>query len=115
VATCTRPTVRHVYSDRTRGELQVAKNNFFCSEGLGFIELMLIHILLGDYFLGFFICTFKSIFKSISVLSIHVYMQVRHAQGIHNVEGEKDHNAYLSYDLFDAHLSPLGWKQVIAG
>jgi len=21
-----------VYSDRTRGELQVAKNNFFCSE-----------------------------------------------------------------------------------
>jgi hypothetical protein len=32
VATCTRPTVRHVYSDRTRGELQVAKNNFFCSE-----------------------------------------------------------------------------------
>jgi hypothetical protein len=32
VATCTRPTVRHVYSDRTRGELQVAKINFFCSE-----------------------------------------------------------------------------------
>jgi hypothetical protein len=32
VATCTRPTVRHVYSDRTRGELQVAKNNFFCSD-----------------------------------------------------------------------------------
>ncbi|XP_024026621.1 phosphoglycerate mutase-like protein 1 [Morus notabilis] len=37
---------------------------------------------------------------------------VRHAQGIHNVEGEKDHNAYLSYDLFDAHLTPLGWNQV---
>ncbi|XP_062164642.1 phosphoglycerate mutase-like protein 1 isoform X1 [Alnus glutinosa] len=37
---------------------------------------------------------------------------VRHAQGIHNVEGEKDHDAYLSYDLFDAHLTPLGWKQV---
>ncbi|XP_062165078.1 phosphoglycerate mutase-like protein 1 [Alnus glutinosa] len=37
---------------------------------------------------------------------------VRHAQGIHNVEGEKDHNAYLSYDLFDAHLTPFGWKQV---
>jgi hypothetical protein len=34
VATCTRPTVRHVYSDRTRGELQVAKNNFFCSESM---------------------------------------------------------------------------------
>ncbi|KAI6687923.1 hypothetical protein NL676_024751 [Syzygium grande] len=37
---------------------------------------------------------------------------VRHAQGIHNVEGEKNHNAYLSYDLFDAHLTPLGWQQV---
>ncbi|KAK7857048.1 phosphoglycerate mutase-like protein 1 [Quercus suber] len=37
---------------------------------------------------------------------------VRHAQGIHNVEGEKDHNAYLSYDLFDANITPLGWKQV---
>jgi hypothetical protein len=31
VATCTWPTVRHVYSDRTRGDLQVAKNKFFCS------------------------------------------------------------------------------------
>lgn len=37
---------------------------------------------------------------------------VRHAQGIHNVEGEKDHKAYLSEELFDAHLTPLGWKQV---
>ncbi|XP_015074151.1 phosphoglycerate mutase-like protein 1 isoform X1 [Solanum pennellii] len=37
---------------------------------------------------------------------------VRHAQGIHNVEGEKDHSAYLSRHLFDAHLTPLGWQQV---
>ncbi|KAM5575206.1 phosphoglycerate mutase-like protein 1 [Rosa sericea] len=37
---------------------------------------------------------------------------VRHAQGIHNVEGEKDHSAYMSFDLFDAHLTPLGWQQV---
>ncbi|KAJ6685697.1 BROAD-SPECIFICITY PHOSPHATASE YOR283W-RELATED [Salix purpurea] len=37
---------------------------------------------------------------------------VRHAQGIHNVEGEKDNNAYLSEELFDAHLTPLGWRQV---
>ncbi|XP_061359358.1 phosphoglycerate mutase-like protein 1 isoform X2 [Gastrolobium bilobum] len=37
---------------------------------------------------------------------------VRHAQGVHNVEGEKNHDAYLSYDHFDAHLTPLGWKQV---
>ncbi|XP_017249413.2 phosphoglycerate mutase-like protein 1 isoform X2 [Daucus carota subsp. sativus] len=37
---------------------------------------------------------------------------VRHAQGIHNVAGEKDHSAYLSQELFDAHLTPLGWQQV---
>ncbi|EFH64510.1 predicted protein [Arabidopsis lyrata subsp. lyrata] len=37
---------------------------------------------------------------------------VRHAQGVHNVEGEKNHEAYLSEDLFDAHLTPLGWQQV---
>uniref|UniRef100_A0A0D9W1Q5 Phosphoglycerate mutase-like protein n=1 Tax=Leersia perrieri TaxID=77586 RepID=A0A0D9W1Q5_9ORYZ len=37
---------------------------------------------------------------------------VRHAQGIHNVEGEKDHSAYMSPHLFDAHLTPLGWNQV---
>ncbi|PON59631.1 Histidine phosphatase [Parasponia andersonii] len=37
---------------------------------------------------------------------------VRHAQGFHNVAGEKDHNAYLSYDLLDAQLTPLGWNQV---
>ncbi|XVF36534.1 hypothetical protein REPUB_Repub19eG0066100 [Reevesia pubescens] len=36
---------------------------------------------------------------------------VRHAQGIHNVAGEKDHDAYLSKELFDAHLTPLGWQQ----
>ncbi|KAL5714839.1 hypothetical protein ACHQM5_016746 [Ranunculus cassubicifolius] len=37
---------------------------------------------------------------------------VRHAQGIHNVAGEKDHDAYMSEELFDAHLTPLGWEQV---
>ncbi|OVA07318.1 Histidine phosphatase superfamily [Macleaya cordata] len=37
---------------------------------------------------------------------------VRHAQGIHNVEAEKDYNAYLSPALFDAPLTPLGWQQV---
>ncbi|XP_077216326.1 phosphoglycerate mutase family protein [Tasmannia lanceolata] len=37
---------------------------------------------------------------------------VRHAQGIHNVEGEKNHKAYLSPELFDAQLTPLGWEQV---
>ncbi|KAM0863903.1 hypothetical protein ACQ4PT_044265 [Festuca glaucescens] len=37
---------------------------------------------------------------------------VRHAQGIHNVEGEKDHSAYMSPALLDAQLTPLGWSQV---
>ncbi|XAR48471.1 hypothetical protein NMG60_11031297 [Bertholletia excelsa] len=37
---------------------------------------------------------------------------VRHAQGIHNVEAEKDYNNYLLPELFDAHLTPLGWQQV---
>ncbi|MED6216767.1 hypothetical protein PIB30_010795 [Stylosanthes scabra] len=37
---------------------------------------------------------------------------VRHAQGFHNVEGDKNPDAYLSYDLFDANLTPLGWSQV---
>ncbi|KAL3830379.1 hypothetical protein ACJIZ3_019181 [Penstemon smallii] len=37
---------------------------------------------------------------------------VRHAQGFHNVAGEKDHSAYLSPELLDAQLTPLGWEQV---
>lgn len=37
---------------------------------------------------------------------------VRHAQGFHNVEGEKDNAAYLSPHLFDASLTPLGFEQV---
>ncbi|XP_018859847.2 phosphoglycerate mutase-like protein 1 isoform X3 [Juglans regia] len=40
------------------------------------------------------------------------YIQVRHGQGIHNVEGDKNYKAYLSPDYFDAHLTPLGWQQV---
>ncbi|MED6145574.1 hypothetical protein PIB30_026433 [Stylosanthes scabra] len=37
---------------------------------------------------------------------------VRHAQGIHNVEGDKNYDAYLNPAYFDAQLTPLGWKQV---
>ncbi|KAK4770937.1 hypothetical protein SAY87_031469 [Trapa incisa] len=37
---------------------------------------------------------------------------VRHAQGIHNVESEKNHDALLSPALLDAQLSPLGLQQV---
>lgn len=37
---------------------------------------------------------------------------VRHAQGIHNVEGDKNYKAYMSPDYFDAHLTKLGWEQV---
>ncbi|KAJ4843063.1 hypothetical protein Tsubulata_042240 [Turnera subulata] len=36
---------------------------------------------------------------------------VRHAQGIHNVLGEKDESVYLSEELFEARLTPLGWEQ----
>ncbi|XP_020259724.1 phosphoglycerate mutase-like protein 1 isoform X2 [Asparagus officinalis] len=46
------------------------------------------------------------------VLVCFLCIAVRHAQGIHNVEGEKDYKAYLSPELFDAHLTPLGWNQV---
>ncbi|KAK6136438.1 hypothetical protein DH2020_029794 [Rehmannia glutinosa] len=37
---------------------------------------------------------------------------VRHAQGIHNVEGDKNYKAYMSSEYFDAHLTQLGWQQV---
>ncbi|KAI5661289.1 hypothetical protein M9H77_20612 [Catharanthus roseus] len=37
---------------------------------------------------------------------------VRHAQGIHNVEGEKNYKAYMSPEYFDAHVTALGWQQV---
>ncbi|KAL2936573.1 Phosphoglycerate mutase-like protein 1 [Bienertia sinuspersici] len=37
---------------------------------------------------------------------------VRHAQGVHNIEGEKNHKAYMKPEYFDAPLTPLGWQQV---
>ncbi|KAK6229866.1 hypothetical protein QUC31_001621 [Theobroma cacao] len=37
---------------------------------------------------------------------------VRHGQAMHNVEGDKNREALLSQDLFDAQLSPLGLQQV---
>ncbi|XP_010065784.3 phosphoglycerate mutase-like protein 1 isoform X2 [Eucalyptus grandis] len=37
---------------------------------------------------------------------------VRHGQGIHNVEGDKNYKAYMNPDYFDAQLTPLGWQQV---
>lgn len=40
------------------------------------------------------------------------YIQVRHAQGIHNVDGDKNFKAYMTPEYFDAHLTQLGWKQV---
>lgn len=39
-------------------------------------------------------------------------IQVRHAQGMHNVEGDKNYKAYLSPQYFDAQLTQLGWQQV---
>uniref|UniRef100_A0A803MC82 Phosphoglycerate mutase-like protein 1 n=1 Tax=Chenopodium quinoa TaxID=63459 RepID=A0A803MC82_CHEQI len=37
---------------------------------------------------------------------------VRHAQGLHNIEGEKNYKAYMKPEYFDAPLTPLGWQQV---
>ncbi|KAG9130603.1 hypothetical protein Leryth_011847 [Lithospermum erythrorhizon] len=37
---------------------------------------------------------------------------VRHAQGIHNVDGDKNYKAYMSSEYFDANLTQLGWQQV---
>ncbi|KAK1552473.1 hypothetical protein Q3G72_017682 [Acer saccharum] len=37
--------------------------------------------------------------------------EVRHGQGVHNVEAEKNIDALLSHDLFDAPMSSLGWQQ----
>ncbi|WOL04249.1 phosphoglycerate mutase-like protein 1 isoform X1 [Canna indica] len=53
--------------------------------------------------------TSSSLFPLQRCKTVHL---VRHAQGIHNVEGEKDYKAYMSPELFDAHLTPLGWDQV---
>ncbi|KAF7803801.1 phosphoglycerate mutase-like protein 1 isoform X2 [Senna tora] len=66
-----------------------------------------IHLDIQDYLLSSsFAC------KSRRFQLIKPYIQVRHAQGIHNVEGEKNYKAYLNPDYFDAHLTPLGWQQV---
>ncbi|XP_024040383.1 phosphoglycerate mutase-like protein 1 isoform X2 [Citrus clementina] len=37
---------------------------------------------------------------------------VRHGQGVHNVEAEKNIDALLSPELFDSPISALGWQQV---
>ncbi|KAJ3706147.1 hypothetical protein LUZ61_009852 [Rhynchospora tenuis] len=37
---------------------------------------------------------------------------VRHAEGTHNVAGEKDYSAYLSDEYLDSPLTDLGWNQV---
>lgn len=41
------------------------------------------------------------------------YFQVRHGQGVHNVQGQNGPEALVSREFFDAQLSPLGWQQVI--
>lgn len=45
-----------------------------------------------------------------------VYMnifQVRHAQGVHNLESEKSRDPLTSFEFLDAELSSLGCQQVI--
>ncbi|XP_022984822.1 phosphoglycerate mutase-like protein 1 isoform X2 [Cucurbita maxima] len=39
-------------------------------------------------------------------------IQVRHAQGIHNVDGDKSYKAYMRPEFFDAHITQLGWQQI---
>ncbi|XP_010520821.1 PREDICTED: phosphoglycerate mutase-like protein [Tarenaya hassleriana] len=54
---------------------------------------------------------------SVGVYPLHrskIIHLVRHAQGIHNVAGEKDHSAYSSEEYFDAQVTALGWQQVDA-
>lgn len=46
---------------------------------------------------------------------IKQYIQVRHAQGIHNVDGDKSYKAYMRPEFFDAHITQLGWQQVRTG
>ncbi|GER43271.1 phosphoglycerate mutase family protein [Striga asiatica] len=50
-----------------------------------------------------------SLFPLHRTKTIHL---VRHAQGIHNVDGDKNYKAYMSPEYFDAHLTQLGWQQV---
>ena len=38
---------------------------------------------------------------------------IRHGQGFHNVAGHIDTSEYLKWDYEDAHLTDLGWKQVL--
>ncbi|KAL9174397.1 hypothetical protein ABFS82_02G050800 [Erythranthe guttata] len=51
----------------------------------------------------------SSLFPLHRCKTIHL---VRHAQGIHNVEGDKNYKAYMSPEYFDAQLTQLGWQQV---
>ncbi|KAI5663300.1 hypothetical protein M9H77_22623 [Catharanthus roseus] len=74
----------------------------------------------GHAFVARLICNsenyyqFSSSFTTSAELQIWMLLllKVRHAQGVHNIAGEKDHSAYLSPDLFYDELTPLGWKQV---
>ncbi|KDP35944.1 hypothetical protein JCGZ_09916 [Jatropha curcas] len=54
-------------------------------------------------------CPGPSLFPLHRCKTIHL---VRHAQGMHNVEGDKNFKAYLSPEYFDAQLTQLGWQQV---
>lgn len=44
---------------------------------------------------------------------MYVHIQVRHAQGVHNLESEKSRDPLTSFEYFDAELSSQGWQQVI--
>lgn len=94
-----------------------------------------IHLVCSEMFFSlafFFWCAFEVsdlFFMDLKLLLVHIVefmvfclifkdlkfiwnLQVRHAQGVHNVAMEIDHSLLKSYDYFDAQLSTLGWQQV---
>ncbi|XP_028121188.1 phosphoglycerate mutase-like protein 1 isoform X2 [Camellia sinensis] len=65
----------------------------------------------GAYLICIFIIE-TSIISSLRSVLPPLLSPVRHAQGIHNVDGDKNYKAYMSPEYFDAQLTPLGWQQV---
>ncbi|XP_043816567.1 phosphoglycerate mutase-like protein 1 isoform X3 [Manihot esculenta] len=54
-------------------------------------------------------CPGPSLFPLHRCKTLHL---VRHGQGMHNVEGDKNCKSYFSPEYFDAQLTQLGWQQV---
>ncbi|KAL4302628.1 hypothetical protein GQ457_10G019960 [Hibiscus cannabinus] len=72
-------------------------------------RLHLLSLLRSAQFLDMDTSAGPSLFPLHRCKTIHL---VRHAQGIHNVDGDKNYKAYMSPEYFDAQITPLGWQQV---